>query len=256
MLLSHPDTIYNLLGKFGMGQVGPKGNLNFGSESFDCYSDDVSKAGCPASSTLFADQALLNRCHMIFLPCNSSKNSVAFVNNHAELLRNYVSAGGRIYNSCTVSLWTESAFPDMITFLGNENTNKFDIGRASGTAYQTTGQVLDPDMAAWIGALNIGNPDSMTFENGYVQILNTNEVVDGNHGLEEDGFVVKPYTWVKDTRQYPNSPLMVTYNYDAGKVFCTVYETSQEATSEITAQEYALLYVILEVGVCEGGAVY
>jgi len=31
-----------------------------------------------------------------------------------------------------------------------------------------------------------------------------------------------------------------------------VYETSQAASATLTPQELALLYVILEVGVCEG----
>ena len=65
--------------------------------------------------------------------------------------------------------------------------------------------------------------------------------------LAIDNGVVKPYTWVEDVLAYPGAPLMVTYNYDAGRVFYTVYETSQElARKELTPQEYVLLYVIIE----------
>ncbi|MFW5739462.1 MAG: hypothetical protein ACOC1F_03760, partial [Myxococcota bacterium] len=79
--------------------------------------------------------------------------------------------------------------------------------------------------------------------------IDATQEVDDGHGLEEDNGVVKPYTWVQDNGSYPGSPLMVTYNYDYGKVFYSVYETSS-STAVITPQEYVLLYVILEVGVC------
>ena len=108
--------------------------------------------------------------------------------------------------------------------------------------------MLDQDLAAWLSVVIPDDPTQVPFQNGYVTIDSTQEVNDG-HGLEEDGFVVKPYTWVMDNGSYPNCPLMVTYNYDDGKVFYSVYETSSNSVV-ITPQEYILLYVILEVGVC------
>jgi hypothetical protein len=109
--------------------------------------------------------------------------------------------------------------------------------------------VLDPDLAAWLSVVTPESPTSVPFQNGYVTIDSTAEVADG-HGLESDNGVVKPFTWVEDNGSYPGSPLMVTYNYDFGKVFYSVYETSQ-ASLAMTPQEMVLLYVILEVGVCD-----
>jgi hypothetical protein len=72
-------------------------------------------------------------------------------------------------------------------------------------------------------------------------------------GLEEDDGWVKPYVWVEDNSAYPGSPMTVTYNWGCGKVFYSVYQVVEEAPSvQIRPQEYVLLYVILEVGVCEG----
>ena len=105
-----PDLTYNLLGKFGMGQVDGSGELIEGSEQFDIYAD-ATGGSYPHTSALFDDQSVLNSYQMIYLPCFSSNVGVAFVNDHVDMLREYVSAGGRIYNSCTVSLWSESAFP-------------------------------------------------------------------------------------------------------------------------------------------------
>ena len=242
-----PDLTHNLLAKFGLGDVDGAGNLITGTEQFDIYEDFGSTY--PNTTALFDTQNAVNSYHMIFLPCNSSGVGVSFVNSHVQMLRDYVSAGGRIYNSCTVSLWSEASFPDYIDFYQADDPIKFDIGRRTGSAYTTSGNVLDQDLASWLGVVISESPSNVPFYNGYVTIDATNEVNDG-HGLEEDGFVVKPYTWVTDNGSYPGSPLMVTYNYDYGKVFYSVYETSS-GTVALTPQEYVLLYVILEVGVCE-----
>lgn len=243
-----PDLTYNLLGKFGMGQVDGSGELIAGSEQFDIYADSGGGA-YPSTSALFDDQTILSSYQMIYLPCFSSNVGVAFVNSHVDMLRDYVSAGGRIYNSCTVSLWTEATFPDYVDFYQADTANKFDIGRRTNGAYSTTGSVLDADLGAWLSVVTSESPSSVPFQNGYVTIDSTAEVDDG-HGLEADNGIVKPYTWVQDNGAYPGSPLMVTYNYDFGKVFYSVYETSQ-ASLAMTPQEMVLLYVILEVGVCD-----
>jgi hypothetical protein len=256
VFITYPDLIYNLLAKFGMGTLNGQGELQFGTESFFLFSDDVSKPGYPSSQALFNSQDTVNQYHMLFFPCSSDARTVAFVKNQVPKITSYVSAGGKIYNSCCTALWTESSFPEYIKFSGNESLTSFDIGRISSTDYTTQGRVEDDSLAAWISSTsqNKLDPTSINFVNGYVKIDNTNEVGDG-HGLEKDNGVVKPYTWVTDIQKYPNSPLMVTYNYDAGKVFYSVYETSS-TNANITPQEAILLYVILEVGVCENGPVF
>ena len=241
-----PDLTYNLLAKFGMGQVNASGELIAGTETFHIY-EDGGFGSYAHTSALFDNQNLRNY-HMIFLPCYASSVGVAFVNDHIQMLRDYVAAGGRIYNSCTVSLWSEATFPDYVDFYESDNPNRFDIGRRTGSAYTTSGTVLDQGLAAWMSVVTANDPNNVPFHNGYVTIDSTQEVNDG-HGSEQDGFIVKPYTWVRDNGTYPGSPLMVTYNYDFGKVFYSVYETSSNSTA-ITPQEYVLLYVILEVGVC------
>jgi hypothetical protein len=250
VFITYPDLIYNLLAKFGMGTVNGQGELQFGTESFFPFSDDVSKPGYPSSQALFNTQDSVNQYHMLFFPCSSDARTVSFVKNQVPKIQSFVSAGGKIYNSCCTALWTEAAFPQYIDFMGNEALNSFDIGRATSTDYKTQGRVEDSDLAAWITASAPAlNPASINFVNGYVKIDGTVEVADG-HGPEDDNGVVKPYTWVTDIQKFANSPLMVTYPYDAGKVFYSVYETSS-TNMNITPQEAILLYVILEVGVCD-----
>lgn len=242
-----PDLTYNLLGKFGLGSMDGSGDLMEGTENFDIY-DDGGGASYPDTGALF-DPGVLESYQMVFLPCDSSAEGIAFANSQVQRLRDYVAMGGRVYNSCTVSLWTEAAFPEYIDYFGADDPTRWDIGRRSNSAYTTKGRVLNTDMAAWLDVVTPEDPNSVPFNNGYVTIDSTVEVDDG-HGSMKDNGVVRPYTWVQDVDAYAGSPLIVTYNFDAGKVFYSVYETS-EGTADLTPQEFVLLYVILEVGVCD-----
>jgi hypothetical protein len=106
-------------------------------------------------------------------------------------------------------------------------------------------------MAAWLEVVTTESPSLFPFTDGYVKIDAIVDVYDG-HGLEEDDYWVKPKAWVVDNGAYPGSPLIVTYAWECGKIFYSVYETSHLEVTTFTPQEFVLLYVILEVGVCEG----
>jgi len=256
VLLNEWDASQDLLAKLGMGEVGPAGHLIWGTETFTAFNDAVTHTGYPASAELFASQETLNSYHMAFFPCTSDANAISFIKNHAEMLREYVSAGGKIYNSCCTAIWTEAPFSEYIDFNGGQGsadpTDVRDIGRISSSAYSTNGQVNDQFLADWLSVVVPGSdPAHFPFANGYVKIDALVELDDG-HGLEADNGVVRPKDWVTDNNAYPGSPLMVTYNFDCGKVFFSVYETSHGDSPGLTPQEYVLLYLILEVGVCEG----
>jgi hypothetical protein len=230
--------------------VDSSGNLIQGTENFDLYDDSFIPSGSyPGTQDLFASQAVLNQYHMVFFPCAADTVGTSFAISQFTKIRTYVEAGGKIYNSCCVALWTEGVFPAYIEYYGSDATTVFDIGRIMSTDYSTTGEILDEALSEWLEVVTSENTAAFPFDFGYVKIDNTVDVDDGN-GLEDDDFWVLPYTWVMDNQAYPNSPLMVTYNYQSGKVFYTVYETSGMDVG-MTPQEFALLYVILEVGVCD-----
>ena len=253
VLLSYPDETYKLLGKFGLAQMAG-GDVQWGTEAFDAYNDDVSEPGYPPSTELFHDQPTLDHYHMIFLPCFASQVGIPFAEGRAEMLRSYVSSGGKIYNSCCVSYWTEHPFPAYIDFYGTDEASTWDIGRLFSTAHSTTGSITDPGLRDWLAVVvPSADPDNYPFSNGYTK-LDALVPTDDGHGLEEDDYAVVPYSWVDGAAadEYGGSPLMVTYNYDCGKVFYSVYETSPDSGATISPQEYVLLYIILEVGVCEG----
>jgi hypothetical protein len=253
VLLAHPDESYKLLGKFGMAQMSGS-TIAWGTETFDAYNDDVSQAGYPPSTELFSDQATLDHYHMIFLPCYASAVGLSFADSRKDMVRAYLSGGGKIYNSCCVAYWTERALPAYIDFFGDDNANAWDVGRLFSSPHATAGKISDQGLRDWLQVVApSSNPDAFPFQNGYTKIDALVPTDDG-HGLEDDGFWVVPYSWVDGSGgdEYQGSPLMTTYTYDCGKVFYSVYETSPDSGTTITPQEFVLLYIILEVGVCEG----
>ncbi len=253
VLLSYPDESYKLLGKFGMAQMSGS-TIAWGTETFDPYSDDVVQAGYPPSTELFSDQETLDHYHMIFLPCYASAVGLSFADSRRDMIRAYLSGGGKIYNSCCVAYWMEPTLPEYIDFYGDDNANSWDVGRLFSSPHATAGLVNDPGLREWLQVVApSADPDAFPFQNGYTKIDALVPTDDG-HGLEDDGYWVVPYSWVdgSGSDEYQGSPLMTTYTYDCGKVFYSVYETSPDSGTSITPQEYVLLYIILEVGVCEG----
>jgi hypothetical protein len=254
VLGTSPDETYKLLGKIGMGTMNG-GELAWGSETFDIFNDEISASGYPSPTALFMDQPTLDHYHMIFLPCFASSVGTSFVDSHVGMIQGYVAGGGKIYNSCCVAYWIEKPFPAYLDFAADwydDDSGAWDIGRVSGSALSTSGTIVDQGMRDWMQVVTSANIDAVPFVNGYAKVDNLIEVDDG-HGLDDDDGVVKPYAWVLGSAAdvYQNASLMTTYDYECGKVFFSVYETSQNS-AVITPQEFVLIYIILEVGVCEG----
>jgi hypothetical protein len=101
--------------------------------------------------------------------------------------------------------------------------------------------------------------DNFLVTGAWVHAEYTNDVDDGM-GLEEDDGWVKPFTWGTANDPWPEwvcgsggCPITVTYNFGCGKIFFSAFQVVESSSSvEIRPQEFILLYLILEVGVCEG----
>jgi len=252
VLMAYPDHAHDLLAKLGMGEHDTSGQLVLGTESFDCFNDYmINHVGYPSSSELFAGEDPLLHYHMVFFPCFATQLGFDFIDGETDLLREYVAAGGKTYNTCCANYWNEYPFEEYIDYNGDD-AGYWSLGIGRVGLYNTTGQIVDPDMGAWLAEVASVDPDAVPFANGYIKIDALVSVDDGM-GLEEDDGWVVPKAWVLDQSSYPGSPLTVTFNFGCGKVFYSVYETSSSSmSSSLTPQEYVLLYMILEVGVCEG----
>ena len=175
--------------------------------------------------------------------------------NGLDWLRQYISAGGKLYGSCYAYDWVEQPFPAYIHFPQDDPVTSVQsyLGDSTVGVYDTVGTINDPVMRSWLSIVAPSqNPDSFPFTGAYVEADHTNEVADG-HGLEENNGVVMPKTWVTDNQHRPDAPLTVTYDYDCGRLFFSAYQVVEDNPSpSIRPQEFVLLYLMMEVGVCSG----
>jgi hypothetical protein len=252
------DRPQDLLSKLGIAQLGGDGSIVFGTENFDVFSDDMTQAGYPDSSGIYTSAATMAQYHMIFMPCTSSHLEYSVLANDAkkQQIREYVAAGGKIYGSCYAYDWIEQPFPAMIEFPGNDAS----MGVATVSSYNTDTTIADQQMRDWLAVVSPAeNPDAFWVTGAWVYAEYT-ENVDNGMGLDEDNGWVIPKVWVWDNSpnmgwncQGGKCPMTVTYNFGCGKVFFSAYQVVESSSSvQIRPQEYVLLYLILEVGVCEG----
>ncbi len=254
VLLNRSDNPENLLAKMGLGDTNNNGKLIPGTEQFDVYNDDrQSIYSVGEAESLFANQQTLNKYHMVFFPCTCLNLTV---NLYKDMLSEYVAAGGRLYGSCYAGHWVEKPFPDVIDFRGNDE-NK---APGMGDSYDTHGIINDPDMREWLQVVSPNeDPDFYPVREGYINILSVSDDSYDGHGvlINDDGSTtiagpVKPIVWVTDNEYSPSSPLTLTFDYDCGKVFYSTFHVVTDASTEIAPQEWALIYLFYEVGVCVG----
>jgi hypothetical protein len=250
VLLNWYDRSEDLLAKLGIAELGGDGHFVPGTEQFDVYNDaETASSAVGSSSMIFSSQEYLEHYHMVFFPCICSTLSAS---DYIDMLRDYVAAGGKLYGSCWASQWAEFPFPAMIEFHGSDTVyNAGNIG-----SYSTTAVIESPEMRDWLSVVTPAeNLDAYPFTGAWILIDALNNV-DNGMGLEEDDYWVIPKSWVTDNggSDHPaGSPMSVTYNFGCGKVFYSVYQVVESSSStEIRPQEYVLLYLILEVGICEG----
>jgi hypothetical protein len=255
VLTSGPDYPEDMLAKMGLGSLTASGNLDTALPfSFHLYEDNGSPS-IGATAHIFSDQSYLNYYHMIFFPCINGGMTAA---NNIPMLQAYVSSGGKIYSSCWASQWAEQPFPQIIEFSGDDNaSNAGNIG-----SWDSYGTINDPEMREWLDVVAVPNLlageslDYYPFTGGWCLIDSLNDTAYDGHGVLDDGTIdgpVIPITWVTDVAGQNGHPLTITYNYDCGKVFYSAYQVVEYSTStQIRAQEWVLIYLFFEVGVCEG----
>jgi len=253
------DRPHELLAKFGMGQLSGSGGLAYGTESFDIFSDSFFIGGYPDSSELYESLEEMKQYHMIFMPCTSNhlKDTpfeYLYSPEKLEQIRQYVAAGGKFYGTCYAYDWIEQPFHEYIEFPGDDDV----LMDAIGNGWSGGTVIADDALRDWLAVVTPDDdPDDFQVSGAFVHAQYTTDVDDGM-GLEEDDFWVKPKTWVKTYNESwdcgsDGCPMTVTYDYGCGKVFFSGYHVVDGAPSpSIRPQEFVLLYLILEVGVCDG----
>ncbi|MDC0674781.1 hypothetical protein [Nannocystis radixulma] len=248
-----PDKVKNVLAKFGLGQVAANGALIAGTENFTLISDD--------SPTFLENLAEMNKYHIIFVPCATTKfwpGAPTVPDSRRENVKAYVAAGGKWYATDHSNEYIEQPFPDYQEF---HAPGMPDIQ----PAYDSNGLVVDPAMLAWLQALppalkdiGGGNP---TLNNlpGILTRLNYSGIdlispviVQDMDGKDVD---VGHHTWVEGPCASCSNPQMIrpmaiTGQYGCGRMMYSTFENSSDNHPGLNPQELVLLYMILEIGVC------
>jgi hypothetical protein len=253
---TNPDKVFNVLAKFGLGQVDSGGQLVPGTEQFALIDDSDQGA--------FLDNlAQMSQYHIIFVPCASTKywiNAPTVPDARAQNIRDYVEAGGKWYATDHSNEYIEEPFPNYQEF---HNPGMPDIQ----PAYESVGTVVDPDLLAWLEALppalkdiGGGNPTlnmlpAITTQLNYSGIDAIYDViVQDDQGQDVN---VGHHTWVEGpcaSCSDPNvlRPMAISGQYGCGRMMYSTFENSSVAHDGLNPQELVLLYMILEIGVCFG----
>jgi hypothetical protein len=250
-----PDEVFNVLAKFGLGQVNGAGTLVPGTQPFTLVAND--------NGALLDDLAAMSQYHIIFLPCASTSFWSGAPNVSAQRIdniRDYVAAGGRLYATDHANEYIKQPFSE---YLDLYNPAMPDIQ----PAYTVQGTVDDPGLLAWLDALppalqdigggnpTLNNLPSIELRFNYSGIEAVHEILVPNEAGELVN--VGPYTWVSGpctscvANPVIERPMAITGQYGCGRMMYSTFENSSQAHQGLNPQELVLLYMILEIGTCQ-----
>lgn len=251
---TNPDKVFNVLAKFGLGDVSPGGELVPGTGRFTLIDDGDQGAAMDSLANM-------SQYHIMFVPCASTKywsNAPTVPASRAQNIRDYVEAGGKWYATDHSNEYIAEPFPNYQDF---HNPGMPDLQ----PAYQSISIVVDTDLLAWLNALppNLkdiggGNPTlnmlpAMTTTLNYSGLDAIHDIiVQDDEGQDVN---VGHHSWVEGpcsscSDSNVQRPMAVSGQYGCGRMMYSTFETSSVAHQGLNPQELVLLYMILEIGVC------
>jgi hypothetical protein len=280
MAVGNYDALEDILCKMGIGTVDASGGCVAADAAakMDIFSNGGSGFGGMHRGTLtdlVGDVDTLLDYHIVFIPCASTSNTDA-LDSQANLqnLRDFVAAGGKLYVTDQSGEWMDNVFPEQITLAGaatdtpasayDRDTDTWDpnqFGHADGTFYDSDdGEVVDSDLRSWLddqmgptAAGGIEQYDADQFDvvgnwNAIAALTSVEVGVDGNGAPVYD----EPRSWIVGSDGAgPKRPLTVTFEpAGCGRVLFSTYHTTDTTHMGLVPQERALLYLVMEIGVC------
>jgi hypothetical protein len=245
LVLGQWDHVELSLAKLGLGKL-VADEVDRASLPYDVY-DDPSPAGLKSGARLLSDPALLSKYQIVLLPCRGSSGTTCDDTTSTSpavqsALRGFVEGGGRVYVTDYSYEFVRQLWPEAVTWAG-ESAN---LGSAcSSTSYDAPGRVDDPGLSEWLGA--IGH-QSVTLEASWTTI----DAVHEADAIDADGQPTKntPKVWMSAEKPDGAHPATVSFERGCGRVLFSTYHTAGAARDPLRPQEKALLYVLLELGVC------
>ncbi len=209
---------------------------------------------------LMQSAAELAGYHITLMPCaamgyqQTDQGNVCGTPTDGEkkALDTYVQSGGKLYVTDYSYEAVRQTWPGFITwydYVMNPLTKTSDgLGTACRAgAEDTPGKAEDPGLSSWMKA--IGEND-IELKASWSRIAS----VHAQPGVDPDGkpVTITPKVWMTSDIGGQILPATVSFEQKCGRVLFSSYHCEGDSASGLLAQEKALLYVLLEVGVCVG----
>jgi hypothetical protein len=206
----------------------------------------------PDSIKLLTDPNEISQYHIVFIPCSGGTNNGGDPNapqcsgvfdTDAKVkttLDGFVKAGGRMYVSDWSYEYVRQVFPGFVSWQGE--------GTQIGSACQNGGGEqpvtnADPALTAWLGAQG---QSLSSVKDAWTYVTGVHPKMD----VDPSGQPVTstPKVWVEAA----SKPASTSFQHGCGRSLYTTYHTqpTSETNAGLEPQALALLYMILEVGVC------
>jgi hypothetical protein len=215
-----------------------------------------------AGNDLMGSTTELAGYHIVLLPCAamgySDTESGGFLcgqpsSQQKTSFASYVDSGGKLYVTDFAYEAVRQTWPGFITFYDDTMTPLTSPSQGIGTACRggaedTPGTAQDPGLKDWMNAIG---DSSITLEQSWSRI----QKVTAQPGYDSAGkpVTITPKVWMtSDIGTGTELPATVSFEQKCGRVLFSTYHAEGDDTSTLLAQEKALLYVLLEVGVCVG----
>ncbi len=241
------DALEITLAKLGLAELEPGfilgSQVKAGTANFTMIND---------RNSFLSNSAELAKYHIVFIPCHNNSGGTTCDDTTSadptiqKNLQDFVAAGGKLYVTDYSYDYLVQPFPDYVNWVDQSGQ----IGSAcQSNPYDAPATVKDPSMKAWLAALGVTSfevKDSWTIIDKVSPVQTTD--LDGNP------VTVTPKIWVEGA--VPNvgtKPTTVSFVRSCGRVLFSTYHTesgNEPPSAPLLPQEAALLYVLLEVGVC------
>jgi len=216
-----------------------------------------------SANDLMGSDAELAQNHIVLLPCaafgydDRQSQGGGFVCNgptsgQKSAFRSYVDGGGKLYVTDFSYEAVRQTWPGFITWFDAGMRPLPDNATGMGTACRggaedTPGVVGDTGLGAWMSA--IGH-SSVTLEASWSRMQKVNP----QPGVDATGkaVTITPKVWMSSQVGGQTYPATVSFEQKCGRVLMSSYHCEGDSGAGLLAQEKALLYVLLEVGVCVG----
>ncbi|HEY3352600.1 MAG TPA: hypothetical protein VGQ83_05095 [Polyangia bacterium] len=280
LLMGSYDKLEDLFAKMGLADLNGS-NVQWGANTqFDVYDNGAYSTLPPSGSPYLKGTALellsslekMKQYHIIFVPCSSENEEVVKNATVKQNVKEYVKLGGKYY----VADWSYDYLLQVYKSRDDGPVVNFDSYDGSyGSAnvvpgFDSLGHAVDADLYKWLEAQQTGwGGDSLTLVENFDMITSLDEGYVGDDPengpvyQKADVIVEGPHVGDEGTswKALPASsiyPLTIGFPSGCGRVLYTTYHTvgsMGDGHTGIEVQERILIYLIMEIGVCQSGPI-